>query len=332
VPFLLAAVFRWARTRDRCGLIAVLAATTGSTIIAAIVSELMRSLGFRTTTPTVRVSDGAIGLHAKWLLDGVLRIGNGITVGHRAHPPVPLVLAAAVATVAAILVLCWQAATGIVRPASGGLGRARDLYGAYWAGALLCAAAAYVLTNVATAPTDRYLLIIVPALAATVPLMTGTTRGAWLTALVASVFVLASIGALIGRDARSVIYDGASATEPQRILSYLKSQHLSVGYAGYWDAATLDWLTDEQAHVFPITDSKGPLEPMYQCRVDSWYSPRRHTPTFLLLAPYDLDLHDRLPSGLPRPEREAQLGPVTIAIYPFDIARYLHRPSRAPRT
>lgn len=330
VPFLAAAVLRWLRTRDSRGLAAVIAVTAGSVIVAAITSEVMRSLDFVTTTPDLRFTGKLIPVHAIWLLQGLLRIGNGLSVGHRARLPSMLVIAAAVVTIAAILALYWRACRSMVRPAGAGSGRARDLYTLYWAGSLLCAAAAYVLTTIVRAPTDRYLIIVVPALAATAPLAIISSRTAWLSATAASVFMLASILALLPGGVRSVIYDGGSTPEAQRIMKYVSSQHLSVGYAGYWDAANLDWITHGRLHVYPITDYFGPTEPMYQTRVQSWYRPRPHTPSYLLLAPYDLDLRDRLPRDLPLPQREVHIGPITLAVYPYDIAGFLHQPSRPP--
>jgi hypothetical protein len=113
-----------------------------------------------------------------------------------------------------------------------------------------------------------------------------------------------------------------------RIEALVRAQHLTVGYAGYWDAASIDWSSHNRLHVYPLTDRFGPTEPMYLARVDAWYRPRRHTPTYLLLAPGDSNLVDRLPSDLPRPQREFQVGPVTMAVYPYDLAAYLHPPQK----
>ena len=324
VPFLAAAVLRWRRTRDSRGLTAAAAVTAGSTIVAVITSDVMRSLGFVTTTPSLGFTARLIPVHALWLLEGLLRIGNGLSVAPHTSAHTPLVIAAAVVTVAAILALYRQASRSIVRPSRENLGRARDLYVLFWGASLLCAAAAYVLTTVARAPTDRYLLIVVPAVAATTPLAIRGSRTACLSATAASVFVATSIVALVSGDMRSVAYDGASVPEAQRIEQYVSSDHLSVGYAGYWDAANLDWVTHGKLHIYPITNRLGWLGPM--ARVQAWYRPRPDTPSFLLLAPYDQELPNRLPTDLPSPQRKVRIGPTTIAVYPYDIAAFLHPP------
>lgn len=331
LPFLAAAVLFSGRAPDRRGVAVALGIAASSLIVAVVTSHVMRSLGLGTTTPAVHLTKH-VPLHAKWLLQGILRIGNGLSESLHRRLPAVLVTASAVVTIAAILVLYWTAGRGIVRPGGAGLARCCDLYAIYWAGSLLAAGAAYVLTTVPRAPTDRYLLVVVPAVAATVPLAINGRRRAWLSAAGASVFVLASVLALRAGEMRAVSYDGASTSEATPITNYVRSHHLAVGYGGYWDAEALDWVTGEAVHVYPVTDHFGPLEPMYQARAQSWYPPRPHTPSFILLAPYDLDLRDQLPPGLPRPQREVHFGPITLAVYPYDISRYFDAPSKAPGT
>jgi hypothetical protein len=81
-----------------------------------------------------------------------------------------------------------------------------------------------------------------------------------------------------------------------RIEALVHSRHLGVGYAGYWDAAPLDWLSHEHLRVFPLTRVFGHTEPMSIARVAAWYRPR------------------------------GNIGQATVATYPYDIAAYLHRP------
>jgi hypothetical protein len=145
----------------------------------------------------------------------------------------------------------------------------------------------------------------------------------------ATIFIVASIVSLAARDVLGVIdFRGADVPLAARIESLVRSEHLGVGYAGYWNAASLDWSSHERLRVYPLTDKFGHTEPMYLARVDAWYRPRRHTASYLVLAPGDFDLADKLPSDLPSPARQVQLGAVTVAIYPYDIAAYLHPPHR----
>jgi hypothetical protein len=328
VPFLGVGVLRRARARDRTGFAEILAVGVGAIAVALITSEVMRSLDFSTTTPKLRFTSTFIPLHAKWLVQGLLRIGNGLSVAPHSGIRTPLVVAAGIATTAAVAAMLWLAGRSAIRPAAEVAGRARDAHLMFWASSLLCAAVAYVVTTVVSAPTDRYLVVAVPAVAATVPLLATGARAAWLVSTGATIFIAASIVSLAANDERRLFYEGATVPEAGRIEAFVRSHHLTVGYAGYWDAANLDWVSHERLHVYPLTDRFGPTEPMYLARAQAWYRARPSTPTYLLLAPNDADLADRVPHDLPTPSRVVRIGAISVAIYPYDIAAYLHRPSQ----
>jgi hypothetical protein len=339
LPFLGVALLLAIRTRDTTDLLPVVALTLGSVAVALLTSQIMRALDFHTTTPSLRFTRRFIPTHVKWLAQGLLRMGNGLSVAPHSSFRTPLVVAAGVVTLAALASMFWLAARSLMRPAEGkrsqGLDnadvgdgrRARDLHVTFWAATLLCAAAAYVVTTVADYPTDRYFIVAVPAVAATVPLLLTSRRASWIVAAGATVFIAGSIVALAANDERSLIlYPGADVPVAGRIEALVRSQHLGVGYAGYWNAASLDWSDHERLRVYPLTDRFGPTQPMYLARVAAWYQPRAHTPSYLLLAPGDFDFANRLPPDLPQPKREFQIGPVTMAVYPYDIASYFHAP------
>jgi hypothetical protein len=322
LPFLGVPLLLAVRTRDSTLLVPVIAVTLGSVVVARVTGFIMR--GFLTTTPHPQLSLTFIGLHVQWLVQGLLRMGNGFGVAPHSSTKTPLVVIAGVVTVAALAGMFWVAGRSLVRPAAGDSGRARNLHTTFWAASLLCAAVAYVFTTVANEPSDRYFIVAVPAVAATVPLLLTTGRASWLVAVGATVFIAASIVGLAANDERTQIYQGADVAQAVPIEALVRSQHLGVGYAGYWDAASLDWTTDERLHIYPVTDVFGPVEPMFLARVGAWYRPRAHTSSYLLLAPGDDQFANRLPRDLPTPRREFRLGPVTMAVYPYDIASYLH--------
>jgi hypothetical protein len=330
VPFLAVGVLTRVRARERAALAAVLGVGGGAVVVAVVTSEVMGSLNFSTTTPRLRFTSTYVPLHVKWLVQGLLRLGNGLSVAPHGGARTALVVAAGVATLAALMAVLWLAGRSAIRAAADETAWARNAHAMFWVGSLVCAAAAYVVTTVASAPTDRYLLVAVPALAATVPLLATGPRTSLLVAAGAAVFVAASIVSLAANDESRLLYDGVAVPEAARIQAFVRSQHLTIGYAGYWDAANLDWVSHERLHVYPLTDRLGPTEPMYLARVQAWYRARSHTPSYLLLAPNDANLADRLPHDLPAPSREVQIGPLTLAIYPYDIASYLHAPSPVP--
>ncbi|MGA9858229.1 MAG: hypothetical protein WBQ18_10240, partial [Solirubrobacteraceae bacterium] len=231
-----------------------------------------------------------------------------------------------VVSVAGLIACARVVARQLPTPAEQPGDRARLAHVAFWAGALLCAAAAYVFTNVALAPSDRYIIIAVPAVAALVPLLIAGRGSRALVGLGAAVFVSAGLVALGAGDAVTQIYRGAGVPRAAAIERLTRSLHLTVGYAGYWDAASLTWSSDGRLDVYPVMDIGGVTERARLARADAWYAPRAATPSYLVLAPHDGNLPDRLPPQLPRPQRLIRLGSVTVAVWRYDIARFLGGP------
>ncbi|MGH3261397.1 MAG: hypothetical protein ACRDNS_05310, partial [Trebonia sp.] len=121
--------------------------------------------------------------------------------------------------------------------------------------------------------------------------------------------------------------DVAQLPAIERLVS---AHHLRIGYAGYWDAASLTWSSDGRLHVHPLIETRGHTEPSPLARAAAWYRPRPATPSYLVLAPHDDDFPDSLPADLPAPPRTFRLGQVTVEVYPYDIARFLHGSATRP--
>jgi hypothetical protein len=321
-PFLVVPLVLAARRRDVSGLVPVLAATLGSVVVSLVTSGIMRSLDFVTTPPSAGLTRTLIGTHIKWLIQGLLRMGNGLNLAPQAPIRAPLTVGTGVVTVCALGGMFWLAGRSVARPTVGDLGRARDLHATFWAASLLCVAVAYVVTNVAVIPSDRYFIIAVPAVAATVPLLLTSRRASRFMAAAATVFIVASTVALAANDERGA--NSPVVAQAPRIEAIVSTLHLGVGYAGWWEAASLAWATHERLRIYPVTDLRGPVQPTDVTRVVAWYRPRPHTPSYLLLASGDETLPNRLPRGLPTPEREVRIGQITMAVYPYDIASYIH--------
>ena len=197
------------------------------------------------------------------------------------------------------------------------------MHAVYWATTLVCSVVAYVLT--VQVKSDRYLVIAVPAVVATVAPLWDSARSRRRLVVGCGAFLAAGLVALACGDWALPIRRQVEPAQANRIQAVVQRDHLGIGYAGYWDAAALDWDSRMRLHIYPVVVIAGQFEPMDITRIASWYRPRR-TPSFLLLEPHDSDLADRLPPGLPRPQRIIHVGSATIAVYPFDIAADLHRP------
>jgi hypothetical protein len=97
------------------------------------------------------------------------------------------------------------------------------------------------------------------------------------------------------------------------------------GYAGYWDATSLTWSSHERVTVRPLLECQNPaganICPFFLDRVPSWYVPRKRR-TFLLVDPGSLYVV-ALPAGLGQPIASVPIGPLSMYIYPYDIASRL---------
>ena len=97
--------------------------------------------------------------------------------------------------------------------------------------------------------------------------------------------------------------------------------HLTVGYAGYWDASPVTWATGFRTQVYPVSVCD---QRQHLCRFDlhfisSWYSPRPHTGSFLLTDPSLQNVWIR-PPDLGRPAAVYRIGRLTMYTYPYDLA------------
>ena len=97
--------------------------------------------------------------------------------------------------------------------------------------------------------------------------------------------------------------------------------HLTVGYAGYWDAAPVTWATGFRTQVYPVSVCD---QRQHLCRFDlhfisSWYSPRPHSGSFLLTDPSLQNVWVR-PPDLGRPTAAYRIGRLTMYVYPYDLA------------
>ncbi|MGH2930005.1 MAG: hypothetical protein ACRDL8_17515, partial [Solirubrobacteraceae bacterium] len=177
VPFLGASGLAWLRRRYTRDLLSALTVTAGSIVVAEAISSIARSLNLLTTTPGVHLTLTLERAHLVWLGRGLLRMGNGLALVPQAGARAALTLAAAIVTVAALAAVAVVLRRAISLPPVDRRGRVLHLHVVFWGLALVCAAVAYVVTDIAVEPSDRYIMIAVPAVAAIVPLLARTRAG-----------------------------------------------------------------------------------------------------------------------------------------------------------
>jgi hypothetical protein len=206
---------------------------------------------------------------------------------------------------------------------------------AYWSASAIALSAVWVFSTVPVDSDDkRYRYLVTVAYAVVAVLVVGAarrTRSRALVTLGACVIVGASASSILHRD----IQDGLAADFPQadaaaQLLRWARSQHLTLGYGDYWDAAPLTWETHEKVHVYPVNDCyTDSVCPTGRPRISSWYLPKRGVRTFFVLdakliaSAYGGGLTRPLPA-FGKPTQIAHIDQFTLYVYPYDIAARFH--------
>jgi hypothetical protein len=317
IPFGLVVFALAIRTRDRAALPAAAVMVAAALIGDAVSDAIVRRLGLFTAPSPLHLSLTVIPQRTSWVLDSLLRLGGGLPVGPVSPVRAVIVAAAAVATISGVGILMRVSAHAVSAPGVG-RDRARSAHVMFWSASATCSVVAYLLT--VTTRTDRYLATVVLAVAATVPLLLDRRSVRIRVLAGACAFLAASTVALAAHDTTVTDRPGLGPAQASEITALVRDHRLGVGYAGYWEAAPLDWVSRLRLRIYPVTDILGrKLRPSWNGTAAAWYRPRR-SPSFLLLEPGDVTLADRLPASLPRPSRIYHVGVATIAAYRFDIA------------
>ena len=204
---------------------------------------------------------------------------------------------------------------------------ARTAFYAFWCSSAILLTLAFLLS---AAPVDigadRYLVGLLYAAAAVVPAaVAGHVRAEALVVAATCVFALGGIVSLADgatSHGRAFHPPPVGTGEAQRIAQIAARHHLSVGYAGYWEAAPVTWATAFRVHVYPVSVCNVGAN---LCRFDlhfisSWYEPRRHTRSFLLVDDRTSQSVTRPTPDLGRPAAVYRLGAITMYAYDYDLA------------
>src|SRR5919204_249961 len=322
-PFALgAALLAWLR---RGKVIALLAGITlGVTIAAAVGTNLlMHGLGFRVIGLEVALAPlRDLPSNALHLIRMAALLGGANYAFEPGYPREPLramVALLALAAIAAPVVAALKFARRRASPE-------QRVFACYWGAASVLLCLVFVVTPNAAAlgpPSTYYLLTL--ALAAGAggsPPAAGSTR--------AQVAVALAVG-LVGAVNVAGIAEGRAggfpplATYKRPLVELLERNGATRGYAGYWDAQNLSWQTNMRLLIAPVTRcTPTQLCPYNFFTIRSWYVPH-DGPSFLLL-----DDTNGVIAGAPpfakQATRSYRLGPLTLYLFDYDIARHVRLP------
>jgi hypothetical protein len=276
------------------------------------------------------VDGSALWVHVRLLWEVLVAFGHGDFFGMATDVPGVLALVGAGLVTGSLVALYRRARTirfGNARQAD----PARVALVAFWTAALAGVSLAFVLVAAATDKFGgRYILAAWVALVvlSVTAVRTRTLRLA--AAAVASGLALLGVLALLRGD-YTIARGPVSQDAANRIATFVRTQHLDHGYAGYWVAAALTWQSKAVARTYPVYECVPPahtLCPFKLHRIDSWYRPRRGVRTFLVL-----DAHETDPAiTAPDPARFGQpiaiqtVGTLTVLAYPYDLASRITGP------
>lgn len=277
--------------------------------------------------PTALAAGGQIGTNFRLWWQSIAVLGNGDFFGHNLSFTAGLSVVCAALSLGAVAVLARAGSRAVRAPrmAPGLLA-----FMTFWCSSAVLVTGAFLLSAIPVdIHADRYLLGLLYAAAAVVPVL-AVRRAATEVLAVAGTCVIALAGIVSiaqGRDSRNT--EGfPSQRVADRIAQIAAREGVSVGYAGYWDAAPITWAEHFRVNVYPVSIcDRGE----HLCRFDlhyitSWYTPRPAIRSFLLGDP-SLALVPGPTPDLGQPSGVFHVGQTTMYVYPYDIAtKVLARP------
>lgn len=346
VPFIAAPLVLLLRRRDRATLfVASVATATGAAalLIAGISYFAIRQAGFSITSVflgTTGKADFATAPAAKGNVKAFFSNVFSMANGEPVRPPFTLGrVVAFVCAGLAIAALVWIVCAALRSVWRGGApgherGGAATLYLLFWAITVLAVGSAFVLSNVAVGTdTGRYLVPIFYAVAASAPVL--ASRSAALRVGVAAatvIFCLLSASALAGDSIARATKQIPMVSHQRAITAILERERVVRGYAAYWTANAFAWKSGGKLRISPVFECGAPptraLCRFPANRVDGWYVPRPNIASFLFVDPAAPPPALALPPPveLGPPQATYQFGPISVFVYPYDIAERIRLP------
>ena len=201
---------------------------------------------------------------------------------------------------------------------------ARFAYVVFWATCLITTTAVYLLTS---APQDvnggRYIIAGYVAIGALVPLL--ATRGlGWRLATTAAVSVFALSGVY------QTLNQSFAVTPPTpgplqagELLRFAEREHVSIGYAGYWDAEAFTWETRFKLQLYteyecdPATSG---ICGFPTVQISTWYTTHPHERSLLIVDPSQQSpAVSGLNVAISPPIATKTIGSLTVYVFPYNL-------------
>ncbi|MGZ4191871.1 MAG: hypothetical protein ACXVRW_05400 [Solirubrobacteraceae bacterium] len=202
----------------------------------------------------------------------------------------------------------------------------------YWAAVAVVLSAAFVFSGLAKGlTTSRYLVPVGYAVVVIAAVGAARTPASWRAVAVAagaSAIILSAAVSLTQRHIQDTAYAPGQGVAKQ-LARFAAREHLSTGYAGYWDASALTWeLHDPRVTVYPVITCGSTLCPFPYHKINTWYLPRPLARSFFIVDSRLLRLRaygalSGPPAAWGSPRQIVHLGPLTVYVYPYNLAAKL---------
>jgi len=326
VPFSLAAAMLFAATR-RSAVVVGAGALLGTAVVSAIATDLvMRHLGYHVIgLELTHTQLSALAGNLRHLARMVALLGGANYALPGGYPPEPLRVILALLAAAGVAASVFCAVKQLLARTE----PLRRAYACYWGASVLLLSLSFVLTTNAVAlgaGSANYLLTFAPAAGAGVALLASTSDRARLAAALA--VVLVGVTNLVGiAQGHADTPKGAIGLYKSRIVETLDRNGVRRGYAGYWDAQNLSWQSDMRVLVAPVQPCADALCSFDFSTIASWYEPHAG-PSFLIVDPTNGVIADA-PPFTQNARKRYRFGPLTVYVFGYDIARFIHARSEA---
>jgi hypothetical protein len=197
-------------------------------------------------------------------------------------------------------------------------------YTVFWVSSLAITSAAFVLSSVPVdANSPRYVLAGYVAVGALLPLLAMRSRR-WKATVTAGVCLFALIASYqMIRNPFQPQLRFPTPPQARALARYARSENVTYGYTGYWDAADFTWMSEFKVKVYPVARCNAQTLAIcpYDIGISSWYTPRQGTNAMLAIdRGITLQSVTAADPGDGSPIASADIGDLTVYVYPYDIA------------
>ena len=326
VPFVLALLACWVSGRGQhsvraaqIGIVMLVVSGISWAITRSVMSDLHVGPMLGSKTGLLAARDQVASNFKLWW-QSIAVLGNGDFFGRKLSFTSGLAVICAALSIGAVVLIPrigWRK----LRLGTGPVHAHGLAFIVFWcSSAIMLTAAFLVSATPVDIQADRYLVGLIYAAAAVIPVAAAgrpfTERAA---AIGTVLFALAATISMAHGTTAQKSAAALSESTVNRVARIAERSGLRVGYAGYWDAAPITWSTSVRIRVYPVQTCSGHLCRFYLHYISSWYSPRPRIATFLL-TDAAVPLVPVPPGNLGPPSAVYNLGQITMYVYPYDLA------------